>query len=219
MEMSAIKLRNFLPLALSGAVVLLLCCSNSDATVKLEKSEYPDEKSMVAFSTYSVLVSPQIYEAVSGHIKDFELRPLSYYPNEIRHAYPFTISQSPSAVFGDFNGDKIEDAVFIGNDSKYAFTLVLLSKSEVTGKVPQAISYSVKEFSKTSLAEVSTLHDATWSYLVLRRKGKIMIPNDSSELEAVELRNDAFEVVIWGKAAVIYYLNEDNAFEKLVSAD
>lgn len=216
---SAIKLRNFLPLALSVAVVLLFCSAKSGATVKLEKSEYPDEKSMVAFSTYSVLVSPQMYEAISGHIKDFELRPLSYYPAEIRHAYPFTISQSPSAVFGDFNGDKIEDAVFIGNDSKYAFTLVLLSKYEVTGKARQAVSYSVKEFSKTPLAEVSALHDATWSYLVLRGKGRIMIPNDSSELETLELKNDAFEVVIWEKAAVIYYLSEDGNFKKLISAD
>jgi len=217
--MSAIKLRNCLPMALSVALILLLGSTRSVAAVKLEKSEYPDEKSMVAFSTYSVLVSPQMYEAISSQIKGFELRPLSYYPTEIRHAYPFTIFQSPSAVFGDFNGDKIEDAVFIGNDSKYAFTIVILSKYEVTGKVHQAVSYSVKEFSKTPLAEVGALHDATWSYLVLRGKGRIMIPNDSSELETFELKNDAFEVITWGKAAVIYYLGEADTFKKLISAD
>lgn len=217
--MSATKLRNFLPMALSVAVILLLGSTWSVAGVKLEKSEYPDEKSMVAFSTYSVLVSPQMYDAISGQIKGFELRPLNYYPAEIRHAYPFTVAQSPSAVFGDFNGDKIEDAVFIGDDGKYSFTLVVLSKYEVTGKARQAVSYSVREFSKTPLAEVGALNGSTWAYLVLRGKGRIMIPNDSSELETFELKNDAFEVITWGKAAVVYYLGEDGAFEKLISAD
>ncbi|GEM_PF-3530262 len=186
------------------------------AGVPLQKNPYPDKGSRIEFSTHTVFLSPKMHEAVHTYSENFELRPVSCYPEEIRRYYPYTTYQSPSAVFGDFNGDRMSDSVLIGDDGDFSMTLMLLSSYDPKNS---GLSYTVRVFSKMPLSEAESKRIGTWSYLQLRKKGRFQVPNEESQLEEVELKNDGFEVVIWEKAAVVYYLDENGDLKKIVSAD
>ncbi|MDQ7774077.1 MAG: hypothetical protein RDU13_11225 [Elusimicrobiales bacterium] len=202
-----------------GSVVVFMSLFFSPeifAGTTLQKNPYPDKGSRIEFSTHTVFLSPKMHEAVHAYSKNFELRPAAYYPEEIRRYYPYTTYQSPTAVFGDFNGDRMTDSVLIGDDGAFSMTLMLLSSYDPKSG---GLSYAVRVFSRIPLSEAESKRIGTWSYLQLRKKGRFQVPNDESELEEVELKNDGFEVIIWEKAAVVYYLDESGDLKKIVSAD
>jgi len=200
----------------AAGVMWFFCVPLAVAGETLQKNPYPDKGSRIEFSTHTVFLSPKMHEAVHAYSKNFELRPAVYYPEEIRRYYPYTTYQSPAAVFGDFNGDGMTDSVLIGDDGVFSMTLMLLSSYDPKSG---GLSYAVRVFSRIPLSEAESKRIGTWSYLQLRKNGRFQVPNEESELEEVELKNDGFEVVIWEKAAVVYYLDESGDLKKIVSAD
>jgi hypothetical protein len=124
--------------------------------------------------------------------------------------YKFTTRQALSKVVGDFNWDRKQDVVLQGHNDQHDLLICILSEGD---------GYRVLEISKGSLSDPKTeRYDddyGLWIYLAYIPKQTIKSPYESTELK---LEGDAFELVYFGKAAVLYHY-KDGEFHKYQTGD
>jgi hypothetical protein len=77
---------------------------------------------------YKVALSTSMAKAVRTYNTDFKIWKKARFNSELIKSYPYKASQSPSAVFGDFNGDGIIDAVLGGYDKTNELLIAIMSK-------------------------------------------------------------------------------------------
>jgi len=77
---------------------------------------------------YKITLSTSMVKALRTYNPDFRIWGRARFSLELIKDYPYKASQSPSAIFGDFNGDGIIDAVLLGYDKTDERLISILSK-------------------------------------------------------------------------------------------
>ncbi len=113
--------------------------------------------------------------------------------------YKFTNKQTPSAVIGDFNGDKILDIALHGGNK----VICILSDDK---------SFKVVEVQK---GHMGGKRGPLWKYLCFVPAGKA---SSYHEEQSLELKTDAFQICYFETASVLYYF-KDGRFLKYTTSD
>lgn len=174
--------------------------------------------------SYTVVLTPAMEKAIKEYNPTFQV-----YDNALNidyYAYSGTkISslQSPSAVFGDFNGDGEIDAALDGHtETHYMMTIVLLSEGEkyrtieISGSAGIASAKNIKKWEKPNDLELG-LHSRgqTVDCWPLDGRDAAVYGKDT-----LYLKQDAFENIWMGKASALYYWDKNqNKFITYTTAD
>lgn len=163
---------------------------------------------------YIIILPEAMEEALQGYDPEFILRRHSdYLPSLIKH-YPFSIKQTPFAVIGDFNGDRILDVVLEGHNRSNDLLICILSYAK---------SFKIVEIKRNRLTNPKEewygmgnhKEYGLWVYLTFVPPRKIDSPFEKRPLK---LKTDAFELNWFEKASVLYYFENDN-FLKYTTGD
>lgn len=148
---------------------------------------------------------PRMRSTLSDFDPNFSIWSLSDYHSLLRSWYPYSDRNLPFAVLGDFNGDGKQDAVLHGHNKSAGMVVCLLSLSD-TFQVVIVERWEVENWTYSSHSE---------NYLAY--VGPRLI-RSSFEDEPLDLKNDAFVIGYFEKAATLYYFM-DGRFHQYTTAD
>lgn len=163
--------------------------------------------------TYVVELSTAMKAALHRYDPEFKVWKQEDYDPYLVRVYNFTPFQSPSAVFGDFNGDKTTDVVMMGYNKTDSKTIVILSKGD---------KYTVSEIAKRPLTDPATPEHKIGGgniieFLAYVPPGKIKARPEYNRPE-LNLKSDAFEIAFEEKSASIW-LYKDGGFVSYTMSD
>jgi len=141
---------------------------------------------------YKITLSTSMAKVLQIYNPDFRVWTRARFNLELIKNYPYKASQSPSAVFGDFNGDGIIDAVLMGYDKTDELLIAILSKSgkeeyKVVGVWTKYGLWNSKNVPPESMAGGDFL-------LFLHHKGERIKSNSLNGCSERTLKTDAFGV-------------------------
>lgn len=142
---------------------------------------------------YKINLSTSMAKAVQIFNPDFTIWRRARFNLESIKNYPYKASQSPSAVFGDFNGDGIIDAVLMGHDNTDELLIAIMSKSgkedyKVVGIWTKYGLWNSKNVPPESIAGGDFL-------LFLHHKGERIKSKNLNGCSERTLKTDAFGVM------------------------
>lgn len=174
-----------------------------------------EEPSILITGTEPVLnLTKEQRLAIKAYNPDFQIRERTHYLPSLLKQYPFSNSQLPFAVIGDFDGDGVKDAVLQGHDKANELLIAVLSSGGVPGVVEALRSKLID--AKTEFYEMGDHTEyGLWTYLTIVPKGMVNSPFANQPLK---LTTDAFQVNYFEKAAVLYYLS-GHVFLKYLTGD
>ena len=158
----------------------------------------------------TLLLPEEMQQALDRYDPNFVVWDIEDYLPIAVDWYKFTTRQAMSTVVGDFNWDRIQDAVLSGHNDQNDLLISILSEDD---------DYRVLEIRRDPLSDPETeRYDddyGLWIYLAYIPKQTIKSPYESKELK---LEGDAFEMAYFGKAAVLYYY-KDGKFHAYQTGD
>ena len=142
-------------------------------------------------------------DALKRFDPEFTPRHFIDYPRWVRNGYKLSSRQAPFAVVGDFNGDRIQDVVVLGDNRVAGRCLVILS----SGKDFKVVDVQIERESRAVPSQKSDSerdeYDGIQTGLSLVRPGIIRSPYEDRPLRTT---TDAFEVTHYeASAKVVYY--------------
>lgn len=141
---------------------------------------------------YRITLSTPMAKALKKRKPDFRIwKRERFKPGSIKN-YSYKTFQSPSAVFGDFNGDEIIDAILMGHDKINEWIIAIVSK-------PDRKEYKVIEiWIKFGLWNSKNMQPGSVTdsdlILVLHHKGEIIKSDKPNRCSERILKTDAFGV-------------------------
>lgn len=171
-------------------------------------SVHSSEVSGVTFKTgvepkveisYDIVLSSAMSEALKKRYPDFKIWKQVNFDPEVVREYRYTDYQSPSGVFGDFNGDNIVDAVLMGYNKlpgqewTRMEMLAIVSNTSAQKKELPAGEYKVVDIWMSESIEPSEATRGIKSVLAFHPKGEIVRGSSENACDEV-LKNDAFGV-------------------------
>lgn len=166
----------------------------------------------------TLVLTPPMHAALRAFDPDFTARHLSDYPPSMwrpgctwssecaRALFRLTAREAPFAIIGDFNGDRIADAVIDGDNRDRGRRIVLLSTrqtfsaSEIhsLSRIPHEL-----ESSRSDKGASRDWEDGLGEGLSWAKPDTYRTPYEPKPLV---LTTDGFVVNYFGKAASLYYL-------------
>lgn len=153
--------------------------------------------------TYEVVIPQAMQDALLETVPDFEPFTLSEYGPDIERRYQFTMRQAPWAAIGDFNADGYTDLIIDGRSSLRSYRFCVWGNPVK----PQVLTL---------------MQSGPWpstprpgEYLRFAAPGR---RGTNYSEERLDLFTDAFEGIIYEKAATLYYW-EDGRFKEFATAD
>lgn len=122
-----------MPILRAGNFFALLFLFSFPGTART-KEAFEGWNTGVQVSSYSVIISDRMKLALDAYAPGFTLWETEDF-QKILKTYPFTKNQCPQAIFADFNGDNIGDAVLWGYDNQNTYFIALLSYTKDAGDV------------------------------------------------------------------------------------
>lgn len=182
-------------------VFLMVSCFADDSAPEIE---------------YTVTIQEEMKKALDEFDPGFKMWNQSdFAPVIINEIYDFSISQTPSAVIGDFNGDSVKDIALYGRNNTHLRIICILSDG-IDFKVYEIESYELK---KADHHLVNTGPNKEYyglnTYLIYNSPGIVDSPHEEN---SVELKTDAFEIVQYECSARIEYF-QNGAFHEYWTAD
>jgi|SRR5688500_9732929 len=166
--------------------------------------------------SYELVMPNPMWAALEKHVPNFtiyrfdEFEPSLFRPGLGRHS-EVTDRQSPFAVVGDFNGDRIRDVIVNGCTPTSCGLIAVLSHrkrfvaADVGPPLPQARGYP-----RPNDVPMETV-------LRLVRPGVIHSPH--LEGKPLVLKTDAVEDIFVGKGSGVYYYSGSGSFEYYATGD
>ncbi|MBI4655987.1 MAG: hypothetical protein HY746_04465 [Elusimicrobia bacterium] len=147
---------------------------------------------------YQIVLPETIKTALKNYDSSFVTYKANDFSAEIISSYPFRVWQSPSAVIGDFNGDKMFDVVFLGYNAKHRLAIGIVSNKN-TYKATEIIKLDLPNKDKINPHKNLTIYLS----LVPDRKFPDEIKGN------INAGCNAFQIIKQGKGAVLYYYQSD----------
>jgi len=161
---------------------------------------------------YSVVLSSVMTESLRSYDPDFMLWEQKDYEPILVGAYRYSLQSIPSAVIGDFNGDKIQDVALLGHNKTHDKRIVVLSKN-TRHSVIELLNYPLTDplfpTAKKGGGNIGQL-------LELVPAGRKIKAEPAYNRPALNLKNDAFE---YGgeSGSRLYYYNGSRFVEYALS--
>lgn len=130
-----------------------------------------------------------ITKALATYDPEFHTWTLAAYPSEKLALYPYSEKSLPYAVFGDYNGDGMEDVVLAGHN-KHANIIVALMAT-ATGYY--AIEVQKKAYYVRTVEQRKNVPYTADGILLFQRKGGQYVAGDT-QIQRVVLKTDGFAV-------------------------
>lgn len=141
---------------------------------------------------YKIILSTPMAKALKKRKPDFRIWKRKNFTPESVEKYEYKVSQSPSVVFGDFNGDNVIDAILSGHNKINELIIAIVSKSnsgeyKVIEIYMKYGEWNLKNSNPDSISYVDLI-------LVLHHKGEIIKSDKPNRCSERILKTDAFGV-------------------------
>lgn len=183
---------------LNNILIILFLCGWSYSPLSAQNNNFSEsiQASGAILSEveidYKITLSTSMAQALQIYNPDFRIWRRARFNLEAIKDYHYKTVQSPSAVFGDFNGDGIIDAVLMGYDKTDEMLIAVLSKPgkenyKVAGIWTKYGLWNSKNVPPESMAGGDFL-------LLLHHKGERIKSNNPNGCSERILKTDAFGV-------------------------
>jgi hypothetical protein len=162
---------------------------------------------------YTITLPSAMIQALRQYDENFVIFRSSDYAPDILKYINCSKDHILSAVIGDFNGDKITDAVIHGHNETEALVLGIVSSGKkYTVEVLHSYPWQKYDDNKDA-RQLDDQSKYEWTYLTYIPPRRV----EGFEGDILDLKTDAVELEYFGQASVLYYY--DHGFQEFTTGD
>lgn len=175
---------------------------------------------------YTIVLSSPMIKALNDYDSEFKIYQARHYATWARRLYDYKSYESwsgsymgyqtPSAVIGDFNGDKIADIAVSGVSKKYRAVLVLISNGQNYKVIAVNKGMFEKEYNFNFFFDKKAKSDMCAS-LELMPRGETIRAEPAYNRPEIKLKTDAF--TYGGEKGSGLYIYENGNFTEYIMSD